>query len=111
MRRVLLGLLLAFAMFPFASSLGASDAVQLQESDVHVPECAEVRTEAPYQAFGYTHIVVVRNGCEDTLRCQVATNVDPEWQTLTVPEGETGRVATRRGSPSREFEPRVRCET
>ncbi len=73
------------------------------------PECAQVRAEAPYQAYGYTHIVAIDNHCEAPVRCRVATNVDPEWRALRVPAGETGQVVTRRGSPASEFEARARC--
>lgn len=73
------------------------------------PDCAQVRAEAPYQAYGYTHIVAVDNRCEAPIQCRVATNVDPEWKELEVPPGETGRVVTRRGSPASAFEARARC--
>ena len=74
-----------------------------------VPSCVEVSKEAPYQAYGYTHIVVVRNGCDGRITCRVATNVDPDPQNVRVEPGTTSRTATRRGSPSREFDVRVTC--
>ena len=83
--------------------------VVLAADQTEVPNCVEVTKEAPYQAYGYTHIVVVRNGCDSRIRCQVSTNVDPDPQRITVAAGETSRTATRRGSPSREFDARVTC--
>lgn len=83
--------------------------VVLAADQTQVPDCVEVTKEAPYQAYGHTHIVVVRNGCDSRIQCQVATNVDPEPQRVTVAPGETSRTATRRGSPSREFDARVTC--
>lgn len=83
--------------------------VVLAADQIEVPSCVEVTKEAPYQAYGHTHIVVIRNGCEARIQCRVATNVDPEPQRVSVPPGETVRTATRRGSPSREFDARVTC--
>lgn len=83
--------------------------VVLAADQTEVPNCVEVSKEAPYQAYGHTHIVVVRNGCDARIQCRVSTNVDPEPVRVTVAPGETSRTATRRGSPSREFDARVTC--
>lgn len=83
--------------------------VVLAADQTEVPSCVEVTKEAPYQAYGHTHIVVIRNGCDEAVQCRVATNVDPQEQRVTVQAGETSRTATRRGSPSREFDARVSC--
>lgn len=74
-----------------------------------LPECIRVSKEAPFQGYGYTHIVVVRSSCERAARCEVATDVDPSPQRVRVAPGETERVVTRRGSPASEFQPRVTC--
>lgn len=73
------------------------------------PECLRVSKEAPYQGYGYTHIVVLTSTCERAARCEVATDVDPQPQTQRVAAGATERVVTRRGSPASEFTPRVSC--
>ncbi len=98
MRRLLLTLAIAAAV-----------ALPALAHEYEGPDCAQVRAEAPYQAYGYTHIVVVDNRCDRSLHCRVATDVDPEWKELRVPAGETGRVVTRRGSPASAFEARARC--
>ncbi|NLY95719.1 MAG: hypothetical protein GXY23_17040 [Myxococcales bacterium] len=75
------------------------------------PSCVKVRGEPRYQGYGQTHVVVVKNGCDKTVRCEVFTDVDPTPRyTLLVAPGETEEVATRRGSPSSAFRPGYRCE-
>jgi hypothetical protein len=66
------------------------------------PECLRVSKEAPYQGYGYTHIVVLTSTCERAVRWEVATQ-------QRVAAGATERVVTRRGSPASEFTPRVSC--
>ncbi|MCB9601773.1 MAG: hypothetical protein R3B99_29495 [Polyangiales bacterium] len=80
-----------------------------QESENQVPDCLHVSKEAPYQGYGYTHIVVLENTCARAARCQVATDVDPTRIAKRVAAGATERVATRRGSPASAFSPRVSC--
>ncbi|MCA9609153.1 MAG: hypothetical protein KC619_26310 [Myxococcales bacterium] len=75
-----------------------------------VPDCVTVRGEARWGADAYNHVVVIQNGCERAASCQVATNVNPEAISVEVPAGQTREVLTFRGSPAREFTPRVRCE-
>ena len=73
------------------------------------PECLRVSKEAPYQGYGYTHIVVLASTGERAVRCEVATDVDPSPTQQRVAAGATERVVTRRGSPASEFTPRVSC--
>lgn len=73
------------------------------------PTCIEHRGEARYRGFGYQHVVIIDNGCDQDARCEVATNVTPESQNVDVPAGETKEIITRNGSPARAFEPRVSC--
>ncbi|HJK94193.1 MAG TPA: hypothetical protein RMH85_00275 [Polyangiaceae bacterium LLY-WYZ-15_(1-7)] len=102
LRRSALAALLAL---PVLGALPPS--ARADENDV--PSCVEVSKEAPYQAYGYTHIVVVENSCDYPVKCDIATNVDPEPVERRVDASETERVATRRGSPAREFQTRVTC--
>lgn len=74
------------------------------------PECIRVTGEARWGASAYNHYVRVENACDRAARCQVATNVNPQPQTIDVPAGETVEVITFRGSPAREFTPNVTCE-
>ncbi|RLB45852.1 MAG: hypothetical protein DRJ42_29015 [Deltaproteobacteria bacterium] len=73
------------------------------------PTCIEHRGEARYRGYGYQHVVIIDNGCDQDARCEVATDVTPESQNVDVPAGETKEIITRNGSPSRAFEPRVSC--
>jgi len=73
------------------------------------PTCIEHRGEARYRGYGYQHIVIINNGCDQDARCEVATDVTPESANVHVPAGETKEIITRNGSPSRAFEPRVSC--
>ena len=74
-----------------------------------VPDCVEVEAVPRWGASAYDHWVRIQNRCERAVRCEVATNVNPEAQTVTVAAGDTEEVLTWRGSPARTFTPRVRC--
>jgi hypothetical protein len=71
--------------------------------------CVEAWGEVRYRS-GYDHIVHVRNGCEKPVLCAVSTNVNPDPQKVTVPPKEEIEVLTFRGSPAREFVPKVDCK-
>ena len=75
-----------------------------------VPDCVNVSAHAPYGSAGYNHVVRIENTCEREVRCQVATNVNPEAVSAVVGAGATREVVTFLGSPAREFTPRVSCE-
>jgi hypothetical protein len=65
--------------------------------------CTHVRGSVRQEAFGYTHVVSLHNGCEKPVSCQLWSSVDPEPRaTVTVAPGEMTEVITRRGSPARE---------
>jgi hypothetical protein len=73
------------------------------------PECARVRTEARYVAYGYDHIVEIDNTCEKAVNCTIATDVNPASSNLAIPPGQKRSVTTFRGSPAREFKANVTC--
>lgn len=73
------------------------------------PDCIEVWGEARYRNMGYDHIVHVNNRCSDSAVCDVATDVNPVAIRVTVPSRQEVEVLTFRGSPAREFIPRVEC--
>jgi hypothetical protein len=75
-----------------------------------VPDCIDVRAIVRWRAGGYDHWVRVENGCEQRATCQVATDVNPEPQTVEIEPGAHTEVLTWRGSPARTFQPRVSCE-
>jgi hypothetical protein len=63
--------------------------------------CAVVSASVRAEAFGYKHVVSLRNGCDRPVECQVWTDVDPEpRQTMRAAPGETSEVVTRIGSPA-----------
>lgn len=91
----------------FAAALLASAGVALaQPSD----RCLTHSTEARYGAYGYDHVVVIRNGCDEGATCTVTTSSNPTAQTVRVAAGATERVVMFRGSPAREFSANVDCQ-
>lgn len=74
-----------------------------------VPDCVTVRAIVRYGAGAYNHWVRVENGCERRVRCQIATNVNPDPVAATIEPGANTEVMTFMGSPAREFTPRVTC--
>ena len=75
------------------------------------PNCVDVRTEARFRNYGYDHLVTVRNGCDQALTCDVATDVSPEPSRVTVQAHAEVEVLTFRGSPAREFSAKVECRS
>ena len=64
-------------------------------------QCAVVTASVRAEAFGYKHVVSLRNACDRPVECQVWTDVDPEpRQTLRAAPGETSDIVTRIGSPA-----------
>src|SRR5262245_6976700 len=70
--------------------------------------CVEAWGESRYRS-GYDHIVHVRNRCEKPVVCRVSTNVNPDPVEGTVAPGEERELLTFRGSPARDFVPKVDC--
>jgi hypothetical protein len=79
--------------------------------DQSAPECVTVEARPFLGAYGTNHAVAVTNHCERPVRCDVATDVDPEpRQTLTVRPGDTAVASTRLESPARVFTPLYHCD-
>jgi hypothetical protein len=73
--------------------------------------CAVVTAEARLYGYGYQHWVTLANHCQQSVSCEVWTNVDPTPHlTLTAKPGETASVATRLTSPSRELQAGKSCK-
>lgn len=108
MRALAMASMLVAVVILGASTHGDARAQPSPPSDV--PECISFRGEARYGAYGYDHVVVVASRCEEAATCRVATDVDPAEVVVRVAAGATEETVTRRGSPSRGFTPRVRCE-
>lgn len=72
--------------------------------------CTQVSANVISEAYGYKHVVSLRNGCDRPVECQVWTDVDPTpRQVLRAGKGETTEVITRVGSPAREFRALKEC--
>jgi len=71
--------------------------------------CVSSWGESRYRNMGYDHIVHLRNGCQKTVLCRVTTNVNPDTVEGTLAPGEERELLTFRGSPAREFVPKVDC--
>ena len=74
-----------------------------------LPTCIASWPEARYRNYGYDHIVHIANGCPAQAICSVSTDVSPNPIQVTVASHEELEVLTARGSPAREFTPRVEC--
>jgi hypothetical protein len=72
--------------------------------------CVKVSTEARYAAYAYDHVVTLESGCDQAMRCEVSTDVNPTPSTVELARGETKSVLTYRGSPAREFKANVECK-
>lgn len=65
--------------------------------------CALASGSVRMEAYGYTHVVTLKNGCTRTVECALWTDVDPEPRTtVTATPGRSAEIITRRGSPARE---------
>src|SRR5262245_29944323 len=63
--------------------------------------CTHVRGSVRQEAFGYTHVVMVHNGCAKPVSCQVWSSVDPDERvSVNLAPNEATEVITRRGSPA-----------
>jgi|GraSoiStandDraft_23_1057293.scaffolds.fasta_scaffold632656_2 hypothetical protein len=92
----------AFALLAGGKSISTARAADKS------PACVEAWGESRYRV-GYDHIVHVANRCEKAVLCRVSTNVNPDPVEVTVPSREEREVLTFRGSPAREFAPKVDC--
>jgi hypothetical protein len=71
--------------------------------------CTQVTGSVISEAYGYKHVVSVRNGCDKPVECQVWTDVDPTRNVVQANPGETVQVITRIGSPASEFKALKEC--
>ena len=75
-----------------------------------LPACIQVSSEARYHGVGYDHIVHLASTCSTEAACKVASDVSKEPVQASVPAGAAVEVVILRGSPAREFKPRVSCD-
>jgi hypothetical protein len=71
--------------------------------------CIQFWGEARMQAYGYNHIVHVRDLCDAAADCSITTDVNPEPTRLVVAGHSEGEINTYLGSPARVFTPTVVC--
>jgi hypothetical protein len=71
--------------------------------------CVEFQAEARFRNNGYDHIVHLRSRCDKHTYCSVATDVNPTPVNVEVPPRQQLSVLTFRGSPAREFTPKLTC--
>jgi hypothetical protein len=73
--------------------------------------CTTVTGSVRAEAYGYKHVVSLRNGCDKPVDCEVWTDVDPTpRQVLRAAPGETVEVVTRIGSPASEVSAQKECK-
>lgn len=87
---------------------GAHESFEAEDPEPE-PACIDVWPEARYRNYGYDHIVHLLSRCEAEALCSVATDVNPDPVEVPVAAGAEIEVLTFRGSPAREFTPRVSC--
>lgn len=94
------GLLALFAL-SLASASHAEDQRPPQVALADPNVCVTVRASARYVGYGYTHTVVISNGCPKVVECSVWTDVDPEPRTtVQLKPKESREHVTRSGSPA-----------
>lgn len=109
MRRLSLAALMVCSLWSRSSAL-AGDKEKPPPVAQNPNECAVVKAAARYVGLGYTHAIVLKNGCQRPVECTVWTDVDPEPKTaLSARPGEERELVTRRGSPSREVTAFKQC--
>lgn len=100
---------LAFPIFPSACSSATIPAVQTAEGGQQDPSCVEAFPEVRYRNYGYDHVVHLYSRCDVRAYCAVSTDANPNAVEVVVPPREHVEVLTFRGSPAREFTPKVSC--
>jgi hypothetical protein len=72
--------------------------------------CTQATSSVISEAFGYKHVVTLRNSCDKPVECQVWTDVDPTpRQVVRAEKGESVEIITRIGSPATEFKAFKEC--
>jgi hypothetical protein len=71
--------------------------------------CITFWAETRYAGLGFNHIVHLASECRFKASCSVATNVNPEPQTVSLPASARLDVITFMGSPASVFTAIVQC--
>jgi hypothetical protein len=106
----LLGGLLASAPAAAEKPAPAKPPSSSKAADKSAAGCTDVRASVISEAFGYKHVVTLRNGCDKAVECQLWTDVDPTPRhTLRADKGEIAEIITRIGSPASDFKAFKEC--
>ncbi len=71
--------------------------------------CTKVRAYARPTAYGFTHVVELKNECTRTVACDVSSDVNPQVSRAVVEVGKTEEIVTFLESPASSFNARVSC--
>jgi len=95
--------------WPALIVLGVMGTVRLGHADDRqAPDCLLANKTVLYRAYGYDHMVELRNTCPSTVSCELSSD-GTEAQQVVVEPSEQKHLLLRRGSPAREFEYRLVC--
>ncbi len=110
-RTALLSLVISsgFNLFPAAFASAEDEPPPRRKPVSDVTSCAKVTASTRYEAYGYTHVVELKNACPKAVFCQVWTDVDSTKLPLKAEPGKTESVVTRKGSPSRAVVAQSEC--
>ncbi len=109
MFRVVALVSLAAALIAVARAPASAKAGDAGMADAGTLPCVQSWPEVRMQAYGYNHIVHLRNMCAVAADCVVTTDVNPEPTRVTVDARSETEVNTYLGSPARVFTPKVAC--
>lgn len=88
---------------------GEANVAPTESKKIKIARCVRYWTEARYRNHGYDHVVHVQSRCDQPVRCEVSTNVDPSPIVVDLQPQQQEAVVTRVGSPARKFVARVAC--
>jgi hypothetical protein len=71
--------------------------------------CVEYWPEVRSSNYGYDHWVHLWNRCDFPAVCDVASDMNPKPVRVEIAPRDRIEILTTRGSPAREFTPRVSC--
>ncbi|MCB9730874.1 MAG: hypothetical protein H6744_14720 [Deltaproteobacteria bacterium] len=72
--------------------------------------CVSHRSEAFARGAGYNHLVHLESACNETVRCHVSSDVNPEGVDATLAPGAKETVTLFQGSPASGFKATVTCK-
>jgi hypothetical protein len=109
MRRLLVGLAALSALVVVSSAVVSRARADGPAGPATQKDCIQSWPEARMQAYGYNHIVHVKDVCDAPADCVITTDVNPEPTKLSVAGKSEAEINTYLGSPARVFTPKVVC--